>query len=127
MKNENPKVKIITAAQWETLKALDEEVSNSTFQLFHLANVVKLAGFACEARRVLDCMAGFVRTDEPSFKKMADDVSSCMQWIEHEDTSGEVLREAGKQLYDIAEFLNGPFGSGGVLDQVVRESEGQTS
>jgi hypothetical protein len=110
-------------SQAEMIRKIDGKASDSAYQLFHLANVVKLAGFACESRRILEGLGS------PDIQA-ADDlecVSHSMQWIEHDDVTGDVLREAGKQLYEMANLLSELFGETGELEGILRNSGGRSS
>lgn len=80
-----------------TIKHADE----LSLRMYHLGEILKLAAFAAESRRVLNGVdtALFCR---PEIKKTLDgSIDSFSNWVEMEDSSGVVLENLARQVEQI--------------------------
>lgn len=77
---------------------LRNQVDEFSLRLYHLANVAKLAAFACEARRTLEGVADAVHFREEMREKLFEAIPCANNWREMEDVSGAVLQELARGL-----------------------------
>ena len=69
-----------------------------SLKLFNLTEIVKLASFAAEARRVLKGIRDSA-TYNPDMEKFIDDSSECPHtWTEMDDSTGNVLDHLAREL-----------------------------
>ena len=80
---------------------IGQQIEKQAQEVYHLAQVVKLAAFSAEARRTLKaisnaCLLNGQLADEP-----AQCVEAVNNWGTFEDVTGEVLRGLGASLEDV--------------------------
>lgn len=92
------------------LRAAHDAASADGAVLHRLSNIVKMAAFACEARRTLEGIEG-VLTYQPKAKEAVDkQLRANNNWAEIADVTGEVLLDVAEQLAALNESISGrPF------------------
>lgn len=108
MVKQNAKTSSLGPKDRETLRMLRCEMNSTSDELRRLTDIVKLAAFACEARRVLVGVSDAFRHDcDNALKdKITNWVAAPLQWEELEDTASSVLVEVGDQLDALAELTD---------------------
>ncbi len=107
MKKQSQNAVSLDAKAVGDLRQAREVFDKTADDLRRLADIVKLASFAAEARRVLSAIDG-ASGDEGStlHKEIAKWVSQSGQWNELEDTTSLVLTDVGDQLEALAEMAD---------------------
>jgi hypothetical protein len=84
-----------------TNQEIRDRVDDLSLQLYHVTQTLKVAAFACEARRVLDDIYSAAER-RPAFKEVIDvNVRHMGQWCEMEDAASEVIDHAARLLESI--------------------------
>lgn len=96
-----------TEAQQRIASAATRKADDLCLKLFNLTEIVKLAAFAAESRRVLNDIKN-AAVYRPEMQKVIDDSSQCPHtWVEMNDSTGNVLDYVSRQLEDVSNgFLN---------------------
>ena len=81
-------------------------MSTTTDTLSHLADIVRLASFAVETRRVLGEIETLSRLDKEWGKTAFDEVTASRQWTEMPETTSAVLDRVADQLQGMTEALD---------------------
>lgn len=84
----------------QIVMALADDANASLWQLM---NVVKLAAFACEARRVLATLDAHCDIDTAMSERLKSAIPAHLGWTTHDDVTGDVLRSVAAQLEGLAE------------------------
>jgi hypothetical protein len=84
------------------IEAAKDTANNDSLALYQLTNIVKMAAFACEARRVLTGIYDSKETRE-QIKDCAPFMNS---WHEFDDVTGEVLQDVAQQLEKLGDVIN---------------------
>lgn len=99
-------------------RAAQRSADDLSLKLFQITEIVKLAAFAAESRRVLEGIRN-VAHYRPEMQKVIEDSSKCPNtWTEMDDSTGNVLDYIARELedintafveavYDLAEKKNG--------------------
>ncbi len=85
------------------LSDIRAQVAANTAQLEEMTSIVKLLAFACDARRVLTELETLCDIDPALSDRLAKDTVARRSWIEHEDTTAEVLARVGNQMQEVCE------------------------
>jgi hypothetical protein len=89
------------ATDESTNREIRDRVDGLSLQLYHVAQTLKVAAFACEARRVLDDIYHAAEY-RPDFKAvLSTNVKHMGQWEEMEDATSEVIGHAARLLESI--------------------------
>ena len=104
-KSQTPKQAPTPEATAEIVAALTQAADDDGYKLTRLANIVKLAAFACEARRTLGAIeaAGSYRKSVGEY--VAESVPAWRGWTTLEDTAGSVLDYVGMEMESLAEEI----------------------
>ncbi len=86
-------------------KAVHEAGEADSLALHHINNVVRLAAFACEARRTLQGIEEVLRYEPTAQKAVADTVPASRNWTQFDDVVGDVLQQASTQIEALAEAI----------------------
>ncbi|MDO8774295.1 MAG: hypothetical protein Q7K57_37395 [Burkholderiaceae bacterium] len=87
-----------TEAQERMASAATRKADDLSLKLFNLTEIVKLASFAAEARRVLEGIKAGTAYN-PDMQKVIDNCSACPHtWMEMDDSTGNVLDFIGREL-----------------------------
>lgn len=81
---------------------LRQQIDAQAQEVYRLAQVVKLAAFAAEARRTLEAIGNACVLDRQLADELAQHVDAVNNWGTFDDVSGEVLRGLGSSLEHIA-------------------------
>lgn len=84
------------------IQAVRDSANTDSLALHHLTNIVKLAAFACEARRVL---TGIYDSEETrnQIKNCAPAMNS---WTEFDDVTSDVLQDVAIRLDKLNEVIS---------------------
>lgn len=99
------------ASEREALIDAMRDASNAdSLALYRLANITKLAAFACESRRVLEGVENALVYDKEVRAAISQRVSAWSTWTEMEDVTGEVLQGVARQMEALNDVISGrPF------------------
>jgi hypothetical protein len=87
-----------TEAQERMTSAATRKADDLSLKLFNLTEIVKLASFAAEARRVLESIKAGTAYN-PDMQQVIDSCSACPHtWMEMDDSTGNVLDYIGREL-----------------------------
>ena len=75
-------------------------------KLYKLANIVKLAAFASEARRTLEGIDDALTYHKDAKETIHQNVQGCRTWAEMEDVTGDVLQEVARRLESLSEAIS---------------------
>ena len=81
--------------------AATDKAEDLSLQLNHLTNLVKLAAFAAEARRVLSGIHDVANCQPELQKTIMRAVPASNTWLGMTDSSGEVLNYVARQLDEV--------------------------
>lgn len=93
-----------TTTNSDMLKAIDRlqsAMQAQSMELYRLAQVTKLAAFACETRRVLQEVEHLCAIDPVLEHRLSEGIVARRDWIEHDDSTSLVLRELSDKLHDL--------------------------
>lgn len=74
-------------------------------EIYRLQNIVRLAAFACEARRTLEAYQDHAEHFPDFQKHFAVNVEAAGNWSSFQDVSAEVLRDVDSRLGALAEDI----------------------
>ena len=103
-----------TAQPGATIRAVIEAAHQSStadsLALYRLTNIIKLAAFAAESRRVLSGIDDAL-TYEPKAKEVLHNaINARMSWVDFDDVTGDVLQDVAMQLDMLNDAMsNRPF------------------
>ncbi|NBD19522.1 hypothetical protein GTZ97_02385 [Aquabacterium fontiphilum] len=96
-----------TGNELADIAKLSQQIDAQAQEVYRLAQVVKLAAFAAEARRTLVAIGNACVLDPQLADELAQYVDAVNNWGTFDDVSGEVLRALGSSLERIAEKADG--------------------
>lgn len=85
----------------QTNDRLQSAMQAHSLELYHLTQVVKLAAFACEARRVLGQVENLCAFDAELEHRLSDGIEARRTWVEHDDSTSEVLWALSDKLQSL--------------------------
>jgi hypothetical protein len=91
-----------TGHELPDIAKLSQQIDVQAQEVYRLAQVVKLAAFAAEARRTLEAIGNACLLDRQLADELAQHVDAVNNWSTFDDVSGEVLRGLGSSLERIA-------------------------
>jgi hypothetical protein len=91
-----------TGNELADIAKLGQQIDAQAQEVYRLAQVVKLAAFAAEARRTLEAIGNACVLDRQLAEELAQHVDAVNNWGTFDDVSGEVLRGLGSSLEHIA-------------------------
>ena len=86
------------AAANDLMQAMSNAAEADCLALCHINNMVKLAAFACEARRVLPAINEALRYQDDARGIISDAVPAFNNWRFFEDVAGDVLQHVATQI-----------------------------
>ena len=91
-------------------RVASDAADTDSLALYKLANLVKLAAFACEARRILEGVHDALELQPKAKEFIAERVQYRNNWVEFDDVAGHVLQDVAMQLDALSEAVgNRPF------------------
>ena len=88
------------------LKALSDAATADSLALFHINNVVRLAAFACEARRTLQGIDDVLQYQPDVRESIADRVPAARNWTAFDDVASDVLQNLSTQIQALSESID---------------------
>ena len=89
----------------DLMQAMNKAVEADSLALCHINNVVKLAAFACEARRAIQGINEALRYQDDARGIISDAVPAFNNWREFEDVAGDVLQQVSNQIEALARLI----------------------
>lgn len=90
-----------TEAQQHIAKAATGKADALSLKLFNITEIVKLAAFAAEARRILEEIENVVQFRPEMKEVISDGITESANWLEMEDASSHVLSYVARELEKI--------------------------
>ena len=91
-------------------RVASDAADTDSLALYKLTNLVKLAAFACEARRTLEGIDGALTYQPKAKEAISQQVSYSNNWSEFEDVTAHVLQDVALQMEALNEAIsNRPF------------------
>lgn len=85
----------------QAFELLRSAMQAQSMELYRLTQVAKLAAFACEARRVLQEIEDLCTFDADLEQRLSDGIEARRTWVEHDDSTSEVLWELSDKLQSL--------------------------
>jgi hypothetical protein len=82
----------------ESPESITEAADDLSLRMYHLSELVKLAAFAVEARRVLEGIHDVLPYYSDAERSVSDQVARAAQWIEMEDVASTMLTYAAREM-----------------------------
>lgn len=86
----------------QAFEQLRSAMQAQSMELYRLTQVAKLAAFACEARRILQEIEDLCAFDGELEHRLSDSIEARRNWIEHDDSTSEVLWELSDKLQSLS-------------------------
>ena len=92
------------------IEAARESCNADTLALYRLTNIIKLAAFAAESRRVLSGIDDALNNSPKASELLNKSIKARMSWSDFDDVTGDVLQDVAAQLNDLNDVMcNRPF------------------
>jgi len=100
-----PTVALVPPAANQPAPKITDVADQASSKIHNLVNIVRLAAFACEARRVLEDIqrAAEITPDVEAY--LGRQVEYIGEWAEHPDIAAQVLRDVAGQIDDTSNQL----------------------
>ena len=87
-------------------RVVSDAADTDSMTLYRLTNLVKLAAFACEARRTLEGIHGALTYQPKAQEAISQQVTCSNNWIAFEDVTAHVLQDVALQMDALNEVIS---------------------